>query len=78
MSILRQNFVSIRFLLPLFRPPRETHNSSLGVGKESGTCEKEKNRGNKWVRVVGRIGDEQVVVRRVDEQTIGDDQIMMN
>ena len=36
------------------------------------------NRGDKWVRVVGRIGAEQVVRRRVYEQTIGDEKKMMN
>ena len=36
------------------------------------------NRVNEWVGVVVKIGDDQVVGSRVDEQMIGDYQMMMN
>ena len=39
---------------------------------------KRQNRRYNWVRVVGRIGDEQVVGRRVDDQTLVDEHMMIN
>ena len=39
---------------------------------------KRKNRGYNWVMVVVSIGDEQVVGRRVDNQTLVDEHMMIN
>ena len=43
-----------------------------------GRVGRRQNRGDEWVRVVGRRGDDQVVGRIGDKQTIGDKQMMMN
>ena len=46
-------------------------------GREVGLVGRRQNRGDKWLRVVGRIGDDKVLGRRGDKQTIGAEQMIM-
>ena len=43
-----------------------------------GRVVRRQNRGYEWVGVVGRIGDDQVMGSRGDDQKIGDKHIMIN